>query len=208
MIRCLWHVVDVSSNIFKSGSGLPGCTCVCPGISIGLFRSLQWYESMSTWSGGPFPMTKGTHDDLGRTGRTWTFVSEHLPWCQASFAQENEGGSEHPGPEAESRGLKASSSELHFSLRYHIRSHQYLSIFLYISHTLSPCFVISQFFRTWLPELRARLPFFLGLSHQPVQHWASQLAGIHHDPIGYVPSPERLPHPFKKTPAAGCRWSR
>ena len=40
----LWHVLDVSSNIFKSGSGLPGCTCVCPGISIGLFRSLQCYE--------------------------------------------------------------------------------------------------------------------------------------------------------------------
>jgi len=77
----------------------------------------------------------------------------------------------------------------------------------YISYTLSSCFVISQFFRTCLPELRARLACLWGfLISQPSIGVASSLkvyqmkwiemveGGIHHDPIGYVP--RKGAHPF------------
>jgi hypothetical protein len=67
--------------------------------------------------------------------------------------------------------------------------------------------VISQFFRTCLPELRARLACLWGfLISQPSIGVASSLkvyqmkwiemveGGIHHDPIGYVP--RKGAHPF------------
>ena len=63
----LWHVLDVSSNIFnKSRSGLPGCTCVCPGISIG-----EVFSEVDPWAceqhvkhlAVQCKTTKGTHDE-------------------------------------------------------------------------------------------------------------------------------------------------